>query len=75
VEEVLCVEASILPLMLRVVLRAFSSSLLYLRLYIGCRAHRRILGRREGYASPFVVANRMYILPLCSGRGDPQGRR
>jgi hypothetical protein len=72
VEGALFVEASVPPFLLRVVLRVFSSSLLSLRLYTGCRARQRTPGRRGEHVSPFALIIRMCTLPLYLGRGDPQ---
>jgi hypothetical protein len=74
VGKALCVRASMPLLLLRVVSRVFSSSLLFLRLRIDYRARQRISGRREGYISLFIVTFRKYILLFYLGRGDPQER-
>jgi hypothetical protein len=70
-EEALFVEASVPPFLLRVMLRVFSSSLLSLRLYIGCRARQRTPGKRGEHISSFTLIIRMCTLPLYLGRGDP----
>jgi hypothetical protein len=69
--EALCVIANMLLLSLLGGLRVFSSSPSFLRLYISYRARPRISGSKEGYALPFIVTFRIYILLFCSGRGGP----
>jgi hypothetical protein len=71
-KEALFVKVNVPPFLLRVMLRAFSSSLLSLRLYISCRARQRTPGRKREHVSPFTLTIRMYTLPLYLGRGDPQ---
>jgi hypothetical protein len=71
VGEALYVVVNMLLLSLLGGLRAFSSSPSFLRFYIGYRARPRIPGSKEGYALPFVVIFRMYILLFYSERGGP----
>jgi hypothetical protein len=70
-EEALYVVANILLLSLLGGLRVFSSSPSFLRLYIGYRARPRIPDSKEGYALPFIVTFRIYILLFYPGRGGP----
>jgi hypothetical protein len=70
----LCVKVNILPLSLRVALRAFLSNFLFLRLYINYYARRRTLSKKKRYTSPFIVTFHIYTLLLYLGHSDPQKR-
>jgi hypothetical protein len=71
VEGALFIKVSVPPFLLRVMLRAFLSSFLFLRLYTGCRDYQRTPGKRGEHVSPFTLTIRMCTLPLYLGRGDP----
>jgi hypothetical protein len=70
-EGALCIITNIPLLSLLGRLRAFLSSSLFLRLYIGYRVYPRIPGNKEGYILPFIVIFRIYILLFYPGYGGP----